>query len=217
MAEYSLLQQQRIEAKAAMLRIFRFKARRGVGVFYSLVSLLLLGAFLLFGRSYSPFLVLAGVFVAATAVWYVAEAAGFRGFDRMTYSLEFLEGGEELVRERRRWFTNPHLLRLITFSWGAAFIAAEALGLSSVALVVLTVWMTQSVLLKVFSLSRTKNGILERRPEDWAVIAVFPLAFLSFVVAGTPVWGLLFAVPIYLLAGLKSLYDAPKELIRVGA
>jgi len=112
MAEYSLLQQQRMEAKAAMLRIFRFKARRGVGVFYSLVSLLLLGAFLLFGRSYSPFLVLAGVFVAATAVWYVAEAAGFRGFDRMTYSLEFLEGGEELVRERRRWFTNPHLLRL---------------------------------------------------------------------------------------------------------
>jgi hypothetical protein len=211
----SLFEQQRAEAKVAMLRIFRFKARRGVGVFYALVSLLLLGVWAITRVFSSPLLVFAGLVAGASVTWYAAKAAGFRGYDQMAYSLEFLEGGDALVLDRKRWYTNPAFLRFVTLSSGAAFLAAEAEGLSTLSLAILTIWAAQSVLLRVFILSRSKDGVLDRRPEDWAVIAMFPLMLVSAVATGTPIGGVLLSVPIYLLAGLKSLYDAPKELSRV--
>lgn len=215
MEQSSLFEQQRVEAKVAMLRIFRFKARRGVGVFYALVSLLLLAVWTIVRTFSSPILVFAGLVTGASVMWYVARAAGFRGYDRMAYSLEFLEGGEALVRDRTRWYTNPTFFRMVTLCWAAVFVAAEAEGLSTLSLAILTVGSAQAVFLRVFILSRSRDGVLETRPEDWVVNAVYPLMLISFVATGSPIDGVLLSVPIYLVAGLKSLYDAPKELSRV--
>jgi hypothetical protein len=209
-------EQQLMEAKAAMLRMFRFSARRGIGVFYSLYSLFLLAVAELLKLVASPYLTLAGVIVAGAALWYFSKAAGFRGFDRMAYSLEFLEGGESLAARRQRWYSRPAFFRLASIFWGGAFVVARVEGASSLSLLFLTAWMTQIALLRVFAFSGGDDvGVFERRLEDWAVVAVLPLMVICFAATGSLALGYLVAAPIYLVSGLKSLYDAPGELTRV--
>jgi hypothetical protein len=215
--EYSLLQQQRTEAKSAMVRIFRFRARRAVGVLYSLVSLYLLTIAALLVSSVSVYLIVAGAFVGWLAVWYVASKMGFNGFERMAYSLEFVDGGEELVRERRKRDANSRYLLLTSFFWVAAFVVARVEGFSSLSLVFVTVWVVQAALSRVSTLSRRKNSILDPKAEDWATLAAIALIIASLVITGTGLWGILPAILIFLVSGLKSLYDAPEELTQVAS
>jgi hypothetical protein len=208
-------EEQRAEAKTAMLRLFRFRARRGVGVLYSLDSLLFWAAAVLFSLPLSPYVVIAVLVVCWLPARYVASMAGFRGFDSMEYSLDFLEGGEELARDRRKWYRSPRFQLVVSAFWVLAVVAASMLELSWLVLVLLLTLVGAVVLLRTITLSRKEEGIFERRPEDWVVVgALAPLAALALF-AGSPSWCFLFAVPIFLISGLKSLCDAPKELTHV--
>lgn len=206
---YALIQQ-RAEAKTAMVRIFRFKARRGLGAFYILLSLLLLTGVLLFRLPIPPYVAFLGTLAAAAVVWRSAEGAGFRGFDRMAYSLRFLEAGN--VRVETRWYERRSVLRLITISCAAVFAAARFEKLADLSFLILSVWMAYVVILNVFAIPKSKEGILERRWEDWAVIVAALLIPLTTAVLGSPIFGICLATPIYLVSGLLSLHDAPRGL-----
>jgi len=68
--------QQRVEAELIAARLFRFRARRGLGVLYSLLSVLPLLGLILYA-TVSPQLTIAGVVTGTLTVWFVARFYGF--------------------------------------------------------------------------------------------------------------------------------------------
>ena len=198
-----------------MVRLFRFRARRGVGVSYSLSALFILTIAVLIAESASPYLTVAVALAGWLAFWYVRELAGFRGLERMVSSLDFVDGGEDLVHERMRWYTNPNYMRLLPVIWACGYVVASLEGLSLLSGLFVLTWVAQVALVRVFILSRSHNSILEPRAEDWATVIGIGLILLSGLLTQNLLWGLLIAFPIFLGCGLKSLYDAPKELTRV--
>jgi hypothetical protein len=89
--ESDALQEQRIEAELIAARLFRFRARRGLGVLYSLASVIPLMALILYATVPLPYAI-AGTIVGTVAVWFVSRLCGFGEFSRMQYSMDFLKG-----------------------------------------------------------------------------------------------------------------------------
>src|ERR1017187_1299241 len=96
-----VLQQQRIEAELIAARLFRFRARRGLGVFYSLISILPLLGLILYNTTPLLFAV-AGEMAGILAIWFVSRLCGFAAFSRMQYSLDFLKGERGTVYDEKR-------------------------------------------------------------------------------------------------------------------
>lgn len=95
--------QQQIETELIATRLFRFRARRGLGVFYSLISIVPIMGIILY-LTVPLLLVVSGIIVAYFAVWYVARLCGFAGLTRMQYSLDFLRGKKGTIYETsNRW------------------------------------------------------------------------------------------------------------------
>jgi hypothetical protein len=80
--ESDVLQQERIEAELIVAMLFRFRARRGLGVLYSLASVVPLMAIILFVTVPIAFAI-AGTIAGSVAVWLVARLCGYGGFSRM--------------------------------------------------------------------------------------------------------------------------------------
>jgi hypothetical protein len=96
------------------------------------------------------------------------------------------------------------------------FAVLEIYNLNVYAALLIFVWVIVWVFLNVFSYSRqSKNRILSRRIEDWIAL---PIAMTLLILNALPVVGSVvsfsFATPVLLLAGIKSLYQAPEELVR---
>ena len=98
--ERGLQQQQQIEAELIAARLFRFRARRGVGVFYSLISMLPIFSTILYATT-TPLLTILGVVASTLAIWFVARLSGFGGFSGMQYSLDFLKGQRGATYDER--------------------------------------------------------------------------------------------------------------------
>src|ERR1035438_5098197 len=96
-----VLHQQRIEAELIAARLFRFRARRGVGVFYSLISIVPLLGLILYNTTPLLFAV-AGGLTGILAIWFVSRLCGFGGFSKMQYSLDFLKGEKGTVYDEKR-------------------------------------------------------------------------------------------------------------------
>lgn len=209
----SLLEQQRKEAEQIALSLFRFKARRSVGVYYALLSSLFPTAVILSDLLHSSYEVLAGLIVAAFALWCVSRAAGFQGLSKMAYSIDLLNGKTKARKGRFQLHTRFDPVQFLILSWPwIVFLLAEVQGLSYIAIISALVWIAELVPYRILSYARAKQSILEYRSEDWAVLASLVLAPICSIVLGI---GLLSFVPasiVWLFAGIKSLYDAPKEL-----
>jgi predicted CDP-diglyceride synthetase/phosphatidate cytidylyltransferase len=103
-----------------------------------------------------------------------------------------------------------------------AYSIADQEGYTSIASVIILVLLAALLVIEALSRFRRKKhnkgetiSVLEKRVEDWAIIVgSFSIALLANV-PGAPVWTWAVASPIFLLAGIKSLYDAPKELALV--
>jgi hypothetical protein len=205
---------QRAEAKKAMLRLFRYRARKGIGVFYSLISLLFLLDLTIFSSRVSLYEGVAGIVAAAAVIWYVARLAGLHGLDQMEYSLDFLEGGQELALRRKGALHSRTFFRVLAFASILGYTVARLERVPLLAHAFLIAWFAEIVLYQVFLLSTGGNRIFDRRVEDWVVLAtVFVLPFTRFI---APHWGFFIVVPIYLFSGLKSLRESSKELAHDG-
>jgi hypothetical protein len=211
--ESDLLQQQRIEAELIAARLFRFRARRGLGVLYTLASVVPLLAIILYGTVPIPFAI-AGTLAGTIAVWSVARLCGYGGFSRMQYSLDFLkgEGGTTYDERRGRWLSwrNFAWFLLTVGPWLGYTIANEE-GYPIFAGMFLVI----PALALGFSQATKQNRIVERRVEDWAFVAgIILIAFLA-ILPGAPEWTWVLASPLFVICGTKSLYEAPKEFALV--
>ena len=213
--ESDVLQQQRIEAELIAARLFRFRARRGLGVLYSLASVVPLVAIILFVTVPVPFAI-AGTIAGSVAVWSVARLCGYGGFSRMQYSLDFLkgEGGATYDERRIRWLSWRNFAWfLLTVGPWIGYTIANAEGYPIFAGMFLVI----VALILGFSRATKQDRIVERRVEDWAFMAGIILIAFAAILPGAPVWTWVLASPLLVFCGTKSLYDAPKEFALVAS
>jgi hypothetical protein len=169
--------------------------------------------------------VLSGLMAGYLAIYVVARFSGFEGLSRMQYSLDFLRGKRGKVYDekgyRRISWTKSFasFFLLIVFPW-LAYSIADQEGYTTLASVIILILITAFAIIEAISRLRRKKdnkniGVFERKAEDWAIIVGSLSIALLANVSGAPVWTWALASPIFLLAGIKSLYDAPKELALV--
>ncbi|MDA4112430.1 MAG: hypothetical protein OK474_00060 [Thaumarchaeota archaeon] len=214
--ESDVLQQQRIEAELIAARLFRFRARRGLGVLYSLASVVPLLALILYATVPIPFAI-AGTLAGTIGVWLVARSCGFGGFSRMQYSLDFLKGDggttyDERMERRLSWRRN-FVWFLVTVGPGLGYTIANGEGYPIFAGMFLVIL----ALALGFSYPAKEDRIVEKRVEDWAFIAGFILIAFVAILPGAPVWTWALASPLFVFCGTKSLYEAPKEFALVAS
>jgi hypothetical protein len=219
--ESDVLQEQRIEAELIAARLFRFRARRGLGVFYSLISIIPLTGLILYATV--PLLVaIAGVFAGSLAIWFVARACGFGGFSKMQYSLDFLRGERGTTYDEKRgpwlsWGSTSAWFLAIFWPW-IGYSIANAAGYPILAAAFLVLLVAELVLIRRFSHSaEEQDRILERRAEDWAMALGPVFIGIMAILPGAPGWAWALASPLYVICGTKSLYDAPRELALVAS
>lgn len=170
--------------------------------------------------------VVSGLIAGYLATYIVARLSGFEGLTRMQYSLDFLRGkrGGTYDEKGYRWISWTKsfgsFFLLIAFPW-LAYSIADQEGQTTLASVFILMLIAAFAIIEATSRLKRKNDkgesirVLDRRAEDWAIlIGSFSIALLANA-PGAPVWTWVIASPIFLLAGIKSLYDAPKELALV--
>ena len=216
--ESEVLQQHRIEAELIAARLFRFRARRGLGVFYSLISILPLLGLILYNTTSLPFAVV-GEMAGILAIWFVSRLCGFSGFSKMQYSLDFLKGERGTVYDEKRgrwgsWRRNLGWFLATLWPW-FGYIIANGEGYPSFAALFLVFLVAELALIMRFSRSTKGDRILDRRVEDWAIIVGDISIGIIAILPGAPAWTWALASPLFVLCGTKSLYDAPKELALV--
>ena len=218
------LQQQQIDAELIAARLFRYKVRRGLGVFYSLIAIMPVVGIILYVSVPLAFVV-SGLIAGYFAIYIVARLSGFAGLTRMQYNLDFLKGKRGQIYDEKgyrliSWSKSfASFFLLIAFPW-LAYSIADQEGQTTLASIFILILIATFAVIEVFRRLKGKKDkdifrVFERRAEDWAIIiGSFSIALLANV-SGAPVWTWAVASPIFLLAGIKSLYDAPKELALV--
>lgn len=201
--------------KQIALAIFRFRARRGLGVFYVSLSTIPSLAPILKAYSAPGYVYEVSLILLMTAIWLVSRAAGMKGFYSMNKAINLYEHGKQDTEKGSELLKLVRTLFLYIFPF-ALFTVLEIYDLSIYAALVIFIWVTVWVFLTVLSYSQqSKNKILCRRIEDWVAL---PIAMALLILAALPVVGSIIgfslATPILLLAGIKSLYQAPEELVR---
>lgn len=199
--------------KDIALTIFRFRARRGSGTLYALLATLPLILFLLVTLK-SPQYVLSVSIVIAVLVFYVAaRMAGLQRFHQMIATIDRLDlnGAPEKIHQKlarilRESLVTP-ILPLI------ALAVSYVVGIDILPLIVGVAWIVIAIYSNIQALSnRRKDVIFQRRIEDWLVVSTFPImVLLGFFHIGQMIEFAVLA-PVWLLAGIKSLYEAPESL-----
>jgi hypothetical protein len=219
MLEEQVLQEQRAEAELIAARLFRFRARRSIGVLYSLFSLLPLTGVILFATVPVP-LAIAGVLGGMVAVWVVARSSGFAQLSRMQYSLDFIKGGKGSVYDARKevWLSRrTNLAWFLASAWPwFGYVITTVEGYPFYAAVCIMIFVAEFVAITVFSQLTKVSSIFKWRIEDWAFVLGDVCIAFAALVPGAPSWTWVFATPLFVFCGTKSLYDAPKELALVG-
>jgi hypothetical protein len=209
-----------MDAELITARLFRFRARRSLGLYYSLVSIVpVLGTILSLTGSAS--LVIAGILAGVILTWSLARLWGFARFSKMQYSLAFLKGEKgEVYDEKgdRKLSFRRDLARFIAIVWPwFGYIIAIVEKHPFIAILFPALFILELVLIKVLSSSskKKKGDILQMKSEDWTMVLGCILIAMVAIIPGAPGWTWTLASPIFLGSGIKSLYDAPKELALV--
>jgi len=201
----------RRDAGEMAIRIFRFKARRGIGIFYGSFSILITASFLLdlFFKS----LVLLGIvwIAGGFAVWYLSRISGFVSFGRMQYTMSLLEDREAegewkqgvalvITYANRIW---PWLLFIVLIGFGYVYIAIWFP----------LIWVILLLVKWHRGFSKKGSIIIEFKAEDWVFAVSLAIAAFLVIVPGVGLDGFVFALPFFTFASLRSLYSAPEEFL----
>jgi len=212
----SQLEGQRKEAGDIVYRWFRFRVRRGLGLFYSLLSVLPVLGVILGNLFASEGVTLVGVTIGIVCVWIVSRIAGFQGFGRMGSTIDLLKENDSAGTRGREVRRTATFLFIAVWPW-VAYAVVSVLGLMYLQVLFALIWLVEFMAYRMFSLRRNKNPIVSHGIEDWLVVFCIPMAALIsaiHVIPGSPpFYGFVLVSPFLLLAGIRSLYEAPKELV----
>lgn len=207
------LKDQLAEAEGKVYRWFRFRVRRGIGMLYCLFSFLPVFGTLLYVISGSTPVAILGGTVAGVGSSIVFRTAGLRGVGKMSSTIGMMKGRSSPGSLNRR---ATSLLGLLLLPW-VAYGAAVSFGQASVAAAFAVLWLAEFAFYRALTAGRAIDPIIEPGAADWLAAVSFPLGAVLSTFPGLPdplhYYGFLLVSPLLLLAGAKSLYDAPKELV----
>lgn len=197
------------------LATFRFRARRGIGVYYSLLSTVPILVGVLINLSAPSYLVLISTGLLVLGILSLASLAGMKRFYQMRSVMSLLERDQE---ERRssigRYLESARivLVTLLPLVAAAIFAITGNAVLGSLVLVAFVAY----VVAYWFSSRQSANSVIPWRMEDWLVTLFTPALLLLyfFQLIGTTTY-LISLILLFLLAGIKSSYEAPQALVQV--
>lgn len=205
--------------KDIALATFRFRARRGTGVYYALLSTLPILVGVLASFSAPVYLILISVGLLVVGILFFARLAGMKRFYQMGLVIDLFAGKRKQEKQERRLNRYLESARtvLVTLLPLVAATIFEVTGSATLGSFVLFAFVGYVVAYYILVYSRqSAESVLPWRIEDWLVAVLPPvLLLLSFfqVISTTPY--LLSLLLLFLLAGVKSTYEAPQELVQV--
>ena len=204
------LVRQRLEAEEIALRLFRFKGRRGLGVLYSAATMLLLIEIITFELAGSALLVIPEILVGVVAVWYATAKSGFSGLARANESIRLLKG-EVNAKER---VLLGILVRIVALNilW-VIYNSLVITGYTQFAFVFPVGYAVASTAIFLSRYANKTDIIINWRVEDWVFQFMVAAASIAVLVPWINVLGFVLATPVLIWTGMKSLYDAPKEML----
>jgi hypothetical protein len=207
------LEDQRKEAGDIVQRWFRFRARRGIGVFYSLISIFPVLGTILSAFSVSPVVIYSCITLAVFLMLFFAKSTGIQSFDKMTATIRLLK--DDSAKDRS--YSAAALFVVFALWPWLGYLISTLLHQPVFAILFALTWLVELVLYRLLGSHRKTNSIIDVRVEDWVIIIAFPLAAIISTIGILPheTWfsAFLLISPLVLLAGMKSLYEAPKELV----
>jgi len=214
-----LLEEEEQKPKNIALSIFRFRARRGIGVYYALLSTapILLGV--LVSLSAPLYFILISVGLLVLGILFFARLAGMKRFYQMRLVMDLFEQKPKQEKQGHRLNRLLESARtvLVTLLPLVAATIFEVTGSAILGSIVLIAFVTYVIAYYLLVFSRqSADSVLPWRIEDW-LVAVFPptLLLLSFFQAISITTYLVLLLLLFLLAGVKSSFEAPQELVRV--
>lgn len=200
--------------KNIALAIFRFRARRGTGVYYALLSTVPILVGILEGLSAPAYLILTSVGLIVVGILFVARFAGMKRFYQMRLVMGLFEQDQKNAGNRFNgllYGARTILVTLMPLVAASVFVVTGNAILSSLLLIAFAGYVLAyySMIMKQATIN-----VLPLRVEDWFVALCPPslLLFYFFQVIGTTPY-LLSLLLVFLLAGIKSSYDAPQALV----
>ncbi|MGD0643828.1 MAG: transcriptional regulator [Candidatus Bathyarchaeia archaeon] len=214
-----LLEEEEQKPKNIALAIFRFRARRGIGVYYALLSTVPLLVAVLDDLSAPLFLILTSVGLLVLGILFFARWAGMKRFYQMRLAIDLFEQKQNPKKRRHRLNRLLEGARtvLVTLLPLVAATIFEITGNAILGSVALIAFVAYVLAYYIFVYSRqSADSVLPWRTEDW-LVAVFPptLLLLSFFQVISTTTYLVFLLLLFLLTGTKSSYEAPQELVQV--
>ena len=213
------LDEEQQNPKDIALAMFRFRARRGTGVYYTMLTTVVVLIAVLEGLSAPFYFLIVATGLLVMGILFLAGLAGMKRFTQMGLAIDLLEQEQNPHRRRHR------LTRLLD---GARTIVLTLLPLAAAVVYVITgsailgssvlIGYVASILAYYFLVFSRRNvdSVLPWRIEDWVVVIVPPTLLLLFFfdVINSTIYLVLLLLT-FLLTGVKSSFEAPQELVRV--
>lgn len=194
---------------SSWIRAQRYKIEKGKGVAYLLLSLMVLATILIHSEIPSIMLLVLLNTANGGVVWYAVWKVGFRGI-RVDDYLDY---------EGKSWSSNEgfkipsYMIQgiILNLTW-LSFIILSGTGHLAYSFPIPFIFALELIVFPLMILLKEEYVILNIEAMDWAFIISFAAAALSVLVNGVGVLGFVAAIPVWIGAGLKSLYDAPNWL-----
>lgn len=213
-----LEEEQQQNPKDIALAVFRFRARRGTGVYYALLSTVPIFVGILESLSAPLYFILISVALLVLGILFFARLAGMKRFYQMSLAMSLFEQKQKPETKSKLngllYGARTILITLLPLVAATVFEITGSPILGSIVLIAFLTYVLAYYNL-VFS-KQSANTVLPWRTEDW-LVAVFALTLLLlsfFQVIDTTTY-LTSLLLLFLLAGVKSSYEAPQELVQV--
>ena len=201
------------DTKNIALRFFRFRARRGIGVFYGTFSIFVIVSFFISITSNSLELLFIFWAIGGFGVWYASKLSGFRSFGRMRYAMALLEN-RKMKGSMIRSILNYNIVSFLRSFWPwIFFIALILLGYIEIAVLFPLIWVLQMALIWFRNFRKKGDVLLEFRLEDWAFLISLTIAAILVTVPKIGLMGFVYAEPVFIFSSIRSLFNAPMELL----
>lgn len=204
-----LIRRQR-QTEEIALRLFRFKTRRGIGVAYTFATVMVI--FTLIAASNVRFIYPTLFLVAITPAVVILGSGlfGYRGVVRMNYAVALASGRFE----SERGYVALEILTIVILTWPwLVFTALENFGYSGSAYIFPPLYVAELFVFLVVGYRTRGRPTINWRIEDTIFFLSLCIASLLVIVPSIGIMGFEFALPVWILSGLKSLYEAPKEVV----
>ncbi len=204
-----LVRQQR-QTEEIALRMFRFKSRRGIGVAYSFASVMVIITLIVSSVVQNIYMTLAMVAITPSLVIFGSGIFGYKGIGRMNHAIGLISG--RIGIDNGSIALEILVVMTLTWPW-LTFTALENFGYAGYAYVFPPIYVIELIAFLIIGFKTRSQVTIDWRIEDTTFLISICLASLLVIIPEIGTLGFELALPVWIVSGLKSLYDAPKEVL----